>query len=81
MFKKKEKTPKQPRKKVFDYLGIESKKIKWTIRILLAFFLMFIFAAIGNTLSNNPYAILWWILSGICCCSALGIIIFKSNIN
>lgn len=81
MFKRKEKNINQPRKKIWNVLGIESKTIKWIVRIFLTLFIVFLLAAIGNTLSNNGFAILWWILSGISCCTALGIIIFKSKIS
>ena len=79
--KRKNKGEKQPKRNMWTVLGIESKGVKWAVRIFIALFIVFLLAAIGNTLSNSGFPILWWVLSGISCCAALGIIIFKSKIS
>lgn len=80
-FKRKNKKEKESKRNMWTILGIESKRIKWAVRVFIALFIVFLLAAIGNTLSNSGFPLLWWILSGICCCAALGIIIFKSKIS
>ena len=81
MFKRK-KEKQQEKKNVWTILGIESKKVRWGIRLLFVFFMMFMFSAIGHSLSGNDVtAIVMWCLCGVFACATLGTLIFKSNFN
>lgn len=82
MFKRNKDKPKKEKKTMWTVLGIESKKIRWVVRILLCLFMMFMLSAIGHSLSGNDIsAIVMWCLSAVTACTSLGILIFKSNIS